>query len=142
MALFKGKKHHSDRTERSEFMIGDDHKVVFNSSELIPVVIQNDMTSEVLRLGYLNKWALQMSLDEKKVFIFRRSLQSVEVFGEKQGIEWEISAIHLSRNRRSILFKVVPSGRAHMKSDGDFQAETKEIKSDFLHIVYSNKKWD
>jgi phosphoribosyl-AMP cyclohydrolase len=108
MVLFKSKKQSTDRTERDEFIIDDEHKIVFNSSGLIPVVIQDDKTSEVLKLGYLNKWAVEMSINDKKVYLFRRSLQRLEAFGENHGLEYEISTIKLDRNRRSILFRVIP----------------------------------
>ena len=140
MALFKKKKQSGDHSDREEFFIDNQHKIVFNSSGLIPVIIQDDETSEVLRLGYLNKWALEMSLDDKKVYLFRRSLQRLEVFGEKQGIEYEITTIKLGRNRRSVLFKVIPNRIVSTQSDGDSTGETSEVKLDFIHTVYSIKK--
>jgi len=170
MALFKSKKQSSDRTERDEFFIDDEHKIVFNSSGLIPVVIQDDNTSEVLKLGYLNKWALEMSLNDKKVYLFRRSLQRLEVFGENQGLEYEISTIKLDRNRRSILFRVIPlygqrighhgdslqdrstnrqfegsvdrspSARGKGGADSEHQAKMNEVQTDFLYTIYSKKK--
>ena len=140
MALFKKKKQSGDHSDREEFLIDNQHKIVFNSSGLIPVIIQDDKTSEVLRLGYLNKWALEMSLDDKKVYLFRRSLQRLEVFGEKQGIEYEITTIKLGRNRRSMLFKVIPNRIVSTQSDGDSTGETSEVKLDFIHTVYSIKK--
>lgn len=140
MALFKKKKQSGDHSDREEFFIDNQQKIVFNSSGLIPVIIQDDETSEVLRLGYLNKWALEMSLDDKKVYLFRRSLQRLEVFGEKQGIEYEITTIKLGRNRRSMLFKVIPNRIVSTQSDGDSTGETSEVKLDFIHTVYSIKK--
>lgn len=167
MALFGGKKQSSGHRVRDEFIIDDRHKIVFNSSGLIPVVIQDDETSEVLKLGYLNKWAVEMSLNDKKVYLFRRSLQRLEAFGENRGLEYEISTIKLDRNRRSILFRVIPmplrrigrqdSPRDHSTNlkfdesdklpDASGRGETdrdkrhaNEAQTDFLHIIYSRNK--
>lgn len=159
MALFKSKKKSGDRAKREEFAIGDEHKIVFNSSGLIPVVIQDEGTSEVLRLGHLDKWALQMSLDEKKVYLFRRSLQRLELLGEKQGIEYEISTIKIGRDLRSMLFKVIPlpPRRTRRKDDSppdnrlprssaignpnaDPEAIVNDVQKDFFHTIYSKKK--
>ncbi len=140
MALFKKKKQSDDHPEREEFFIDDQYKVVFNSSGLIPVVIQDEESCEVLRLGYMNKWALEMSVTDKKVYLFRRSLQRVELLGEKEGVEYEISTIRLGRNRRSLLFKISVITISNIQLDGDPKKEIGEVKMDFIHTIYSSKK--
>jgi phosphoribosyl-AMP cyclohydrolase len=140
MALFKKKKQSGDHPEREEFFIDDQHKIVFNSSGLIPVVIQDEGSSEVLRLAYMNKWALEMSLTEKKVYLFRRSLHRVELLGEKEGLEYEISTIKLGRNRRSMLFKIGVNAISNKHAEGDIKSEIGEVKMDFIHTIYSRKK--
>lgn len=113
--------------ELNEFIIDDDFKVVLNSRGLVPVIIQHEDTSEVLRLGYLDRWALEMSFDNKKVFLFRRSKQRLEVLGEDEDVEYKITTIKLSRNHRNLLFRVQPT-------------KPQKIQSNFIHTVFSQKQ--
>lgn len=109
MGLFKSKETVKDDNKNNEFILDDNLKVILNSKRLVPVIIQHEQTLEVLRLGYLDHWALEMSFKNKKVFLFRRSRQRLEVLGEDEDIEYKITEIKLSRNHRNLLFKVFPS---------------------------------
>jgi phosphoribosyl-AMP cyclohydrolase len=128
---FLGRKKYSKDENKApdEFIIDDQLKVIFNSNGLIPVIIQNEKTGEVIRIGYLDKWALEMSLNDKKVYLFRRSLQRVEKWGEKDQVEYDISSIKLGRYHRSLLF-------------GIKTPKSKKIPTNFIHSVYqeNNKK--
>jgi phosphoribosyl-AMP cyclohydrolase len=116
-----------ENNELNEFVIDDDFKVILNSRGLVPVIIQHEDTSEVIRLGYLDRWALEMSFDNRKVFLFRRSKQRLEVLGEDEDVEYKITTVKLSRNHRNLLFKVLPS-------------KPQKIQSNFIHKVFSQKQ--
>lgn len=122
MGLFNLKKStRNKKKERDEYIINEKLKVIFNSRGLVPVIIQHETTGEVLRLGYLDRWALEMSLTDKKVYLFRRSLQRVEAVGEEDENEHKISSVKLGRNYRSLLFRIKP--------DNSEEAETNFIHS-------------
>ena len=128
MGLFHSKdKAHKDSTNRpTEFIIDENLKVIFNSKGLAPVIIQDEQTSEILKLGYLDRWALEMSFKDKKVYLYRRSLQRLEVLGENQDVEYTITEIKLSRNHRNLLFKVLPS-------------DSQQVQTSFTLTIYSRK---
>ncbi len=105
MALFARKPvpmRHNDEVPR-EFFIGGRHKVYLNSHGLIPVVLQDAGTGEVLRLGYMDRWALEMSWEEKNVYLYRRSRGRVEKLGEEEQEEYPILGLYVDRSRRSLL---------------------------------------
>lgn len=64
----------------------------FNDQGLIPTVIQDVRSKQVLTLCYLNRPALRKSLTEGKVYVFRRSQNRVMLKGETSG--------HIQRIRR------------------------------------------
>lgn len=128
MGIFKSKETINNNDNKSnEFIIDDNFKVILNSKGLAPVVIQHDQTLEVLRLGYLDHWALEMSFKNKKVFLYRRSRQRLEVLGEDDDVEYKITSIKLSRNHRNLLFKVLPS-------------KVQNSQSNFTNTIYSRKQ--
>ena len=128
MGLFhsKDKAQKDSMSEPNKFIIDKNLKVIFNSKGLAPVIIQDEQTSEILRLGYLDRWALEMSFKDKKVYLYRRSLQRLEVLGENQDVEYTITEIKLSRNHRNLLFKVLPS-------------DSQQVQTSFTLTIYSRK---
>lgn len=67
----------------------------FNDQGLIPTVIQDVKTQQVLTLCYLNREALKRSLAEGTVYVFRRSQRRVMLKGETSG--------HLQRIRQVLV---------------------------------------
>ena len=59
--------------------------VRFNEQGLIPTVIQDAKSRHVLTLCYLNRDALKRTLEEGKVYVFRRSQNRVMLKGERSG---------------------------------------------------------
>jgi len=57
----------------------------FDRQGLIPAVIQDARTRRVLTLCYLNRQALRQSLEEGRVYVFRRSQRRVMLKGELSG---------------------------------------------------------
>ena len=110
MKFFKNKNPEKKGDSRlKEFRFNDKYSVIFNSHGLVPVVIQHSVTGEVLKLGYLDKWALEMSFGAKKVYLFRRSRQRLQEMGEDEDQEYKITEILLSETKRDLLFKVLPT---------------------------------
>ena len=65
---------------------------------LLPVIVQDYQTSEVLMLGYMNEEALRQSLAQKKVVFFSRTKQRRGSKARKAGIfctslKWGLIAI-------------------------------------------------
>jgi len=106
--VFSKKQNQSFRSrEEREFQLNDSDRVIFNSRGLIPVIIQHATTNEVLHLGYLDRWALEISLDKKVVFLFRRSTGHLVKMGKDT--DHQIKSIYLDKSKRHLLFKVIPT---------------------------------
>ena len=56
-----------------------------NGNSLIPAIIQDYTTLKVLMLGYMNREALEKTLEDKKVTFYSRSKQRLWTKGESSG---------------------------------------------------------
>lgn len=67
----------------------EDIKMFFKKSELIPAIIQDWRTREVLMLGYMNEESLRKTLDDGKTWFYSRSRKKLWNKGETSG-HWQI----------------------------------------------------
>jgi phosphoribosyl-AMP cyclohydrolase / phosphoribosyl-ATP pyrophosphohydrolase len=77
---------------------------------LVPVIIQNYLTSQVLMLGYMNHEAFEKTKAEKRVTFFSRSKNRLWTKGETSGNFLFVEEISLDCDRDTILIKVNPVG--------------------------------
>lgn len=101
-------------------------------SGLIPVIIQDFESSQVLMLGYMNQEALIQSQQTGKVTFYSRSKQRLWTKGESSGhyLHWINAALDCDQD--TLLIKVKPQGpTCHTGAtscwDGDQQAETQWV---------------
>ena len=57
----------------------------FNANGLIPAVVQNCETNEVLMVAYMNAQSIQMTLESGRATFFSRSRNEIWVKGETSG---------------------------------------------------------
>ena len=81
-----------------------------NPDGLIPVIIQDAATREVLMLGYQNQEALQKTLEENRVYFFSRKRKSLWLKGETSGNFLRVVSLHLDCDRDTILIFADPQG--------------------------------
>ena len=82
-------------------------KVVhFNEQGLVPTVIQDAKSRQVLTLCYLNRDALEKSLREGKVYVFRRSQNRLMLKGETSGHIQTIRKVFVDCEGKSLVFLV------------------------------------
>ena len=55
----------------------DISKLKFDSAGLIPAVVQDFFTKDVLTVAYMNRESLEITLNEKKTCFFSRSRQKL-----------------------------------------------------------------
>ena len=77
---------------------------------LVPVVIQDYNTLQVLMVGYMNKEALEKTEIEKRVTFFSRSKNRLWTKGETSGNFLNVKEILTDCDNDSILIKVNPVG--------------------------------
>lgn len=80
----------------------------FNNQGLIPTVIQDAASKAVLTLCYLNREALEKSLAEGQVYVFRRSQNRLMLKGETSGHIQLIRQVRVDCEGKSLLFVVTP----------------------------------
>ena len=78
----------------------------FNDKGLIPAIIQDERSKEVLTLCYLNREALAKTLEEGCVYVFRRSKNKLMKKGETSGCTQAVKSLCIDCEGNSILLKV------------------------------------
>ncbi len=79
---------------------------------LVPVVIQDAKTLEVLMLGYMNRESWQKTLETRRVTYWSRSRKQFWVKGETSGHFQEVKEIYLDCDGDALLIKVDQIGGA------------------------------
>jgi len=83
----------------------------FNKGEgLVPAIVQDNKTLEVLMLGYMNIEAYQKTLSEGKVTFFSRSKSRLWTKGEESGNFLHVVSISEDCDHDTILIKANPIG--------------------------------
>ncbi len=77
---------------------------------LVPVVIQDAQTLEVLMLGYMNEEAWNKTNEEQKVTFFSRSKNRLWTKGEESGNFLQVVSSHIDCDEDTLLIKVKPAG--------------------------------
>lgn len=73
---------------------------------LMPAVVQDAKTKQVLTLCYLNRAALRKSLEEGKIYVFRRSQKRLMLKGETSGHIQRIREVRVDCEGKSLLLLV------------------------------------
>lgn len=84
----------------------------FDRQGLIPAVIQDDTTNEVLLVAFMNEEALQRTRETGYTHFFSRSRNKIWHKGEQSGNVQEVRSIFLNCEENSLLIRVVQHGGA------------------------------
>ena len=82
------------------------------AEQLLPAVVQEVNTNEVLMLAWVNKFALEQSIQTKKATFWSRSRNELWIKGETSGNVQEIVQIKYDCDSDSFLFMVSSHGPA------------------------------
>ena len=77
---------------------------------LVPCIIQDINTLQVLMLGYMNREAFEETMKSKRVTFFSRSKNRLWQKGEESGNYLNFKSIELDCDNDALLIKVVPIG--------------------------------
>ena len=92
------------------------------TQDLVPVIIQDEQTLEVLMLGYMNAEAWEKTQAEGKVTFFSRSKNRLWTKGEESGNFLFVKETHIDCDKDTILIKASPVGpTCHTGSRSCFQ---------------------
>ncbi len=84
----------------------------FGADGLIPAVVQDAQTREVLTVAYMNKEALQLTLERKETYFWSRSRQQLWHKGETSGNSQRVLKLSLDCDQDAVLIEVEPRGPA------------------------------
>ncbi len=79
---------------------------------LLPAIVQDDTTGEVLMLAYINQKSWQKTLETGKAHYWSRSRKSLWLKGESSGNLQMIKDIYVDCDQDTVVFKVEQIGGA------------------------------
>ena len=86
-------------------------KIDFTKGDgLVPAIIQDANTLQVLMLGYLNQEAYEKTFLENKVTFFSRTKNRLWTKGEESGNFLQVVSISLDCDQDTLLIKAIPQG--------------------------------
>ncbi|MGE5542577.1 MAG: phosphoribosyl-AMP cyclohydrolase, partial [Bacillota bacterium] len=87
-------------------------EVRFDDNGLVPVVVQEESTRQVLMLAYANARALELTQASGQAWYWSRQRRSLWRKGETSGNTQEVVGITLDCDRDAVIYRVVQSGDA------------------------------
>ena len=99
---------------------------------LIPAIIQDEETSAVLMLGYMNQEAIDLTISSKKVTFYSRTKERLWTKGETSGNFLMLKSIKLDCDNDTLLVRVNPVGPVCHKGDDTCWAEKNSSKTLFI----------
>lgn len=91
--------------------------VAFDENGLVPAIVQDAVSKEVLTLAYMNEEALKKSLETKETWFYSRSRQKLWHKGETSGNTQQITDIRYDCDQDALLVLVEPAGPACHKGN-------------------------
>ena len=102
----------------------------YDDRGLIPAIIQDFISFNVLMLGYMNKDSLQHTLKTEEVTFFSRSKQRLWTKGETSGNKLLLKSIEFDCDKDAILIKAKQLGpTCHLENYSCFKSETRNTFS-------------
>ena len=121
----------------------------FDEKGLIPVVVQDYVTHEVLTLAYMNRESLKITLEEKRTCFYSRSRQEIWRKGETSGNVQRVVSITADCDRDALVVEVVKDGPAcHTGAESCFfdpvyvSEELKQFTWQGLYDLIEGRKTD
>ena len=108
----------------------------FDEKGLIPAIVQDHYTKEVLTLAYMNAESLAITIDERKTCFFSRSRQELWRKGETSGNFQHVVSITADCDKDALVVEVVKDGPAcHTGAESCFFNEL-YLSDELKHFSY------
>ncbi|OGW92715.1 MAG: phosphoribosyl-AMP cyclohydrolase [Omnitrophica bacterium RIFCSPLOWO2_12_FULL_45_13] len=114
--------------------------IKFDEKGLIPAIVQDEISSEVLTLCYMNKEALEKTLKEGKIYVYRRSKQKLMLKGETSGCIQNVRKLYIDCEGNSLLFEVEQIKAAC--HEGYFSCYFREVDKDGNIRIIASRIFD
>ncbi|WP_334112324.1 bifunctional phosphoribosyl-AMP cyclohydrolase/phosphoribosyl-ATP diphosphatase HisIE [Paucihalobacter sp.] len=103
-----------------------------NKDGLVPAIIQDEITKNVLMLGYMNQEAFDITIATKKVTFFSRTKNRLWTKGEESGNVLHLVDYKLDCDNDTLLISVNPEGPTCHKGTDTCWAEANRATFGFL----------
>ena len=112
-------------------------KIDFNKNKdgLVPAIIQDNITKNVLMLGYMNEEAYQKTVDTKKVTFYSRTKKRLWTKGEESGNFLHFVDLKVDCDNDTLLIRVNPEGPTCHKGSDTCWGEDNFMHKGFLSIL-------
>jgi len=110
-------------------------EIKFDEKGLVPAIIQDAETKNVLMLGYMNQDAFNKTLATNKVTFYSRSKQRLWTKGEESGNFLELISIKNDCDKDTLLIQAKPKGPTCHKGDDNCWAEENIENFGFLSTL-------
>ena len=121
----------------------------FDEKGLIPAIVQDHYTKEVLTLAYMNKESLAITIDERRTCFWSRSRSELWRKGDTSGAVQHVVAIYADCDCAALVVEVVKDGPAgHTGAESCFfnqlylSEELKQFSYEGLYQLIAGRKTD
>ena len=123
-------------------MMIDINKIDFTKGNgLVPAIIQDHISRQVLMLGYMNEASLKHTLETGKVTFFSRSKGRLWTKGETSGNFLHLKSIKVDCDGDTLLVRVDPVGPAcHTGADTCFDESNDHFSLQHLQAIIENRR--
>jgi phosphoribosyl-ATP pyrophosphohydrolase/phosphoribosyl-AMP cyclohydrolase len=88
------------------------NKIKFDAQGLVPAVVQDEATGNVLMLAYMNAESLAKTVETSETWFWSRSRQQLWHKGATSGNTQRVVSIHIDCDADALLLRVSPRGPA------------------------------
>ena len=86
--------------------------IKFDANGLVPAIIQDAETKEVLMIAYMNQAALQLTLEKRETYFWSRSRKELWHKGATSGNVQRVIEVLVDCDADALLIRVHPAGPA------------------------------
>lgn len=86
--------------------------VKYDENGLVPVILQDATTKQVLTLAYANEEAVTRTIDTKETWLYSRSRQELWNKGATSGNTQRVQSVQIDCDGDSLIYEVIPNGPA------------------------------
>lgn len=97
---------------KNRFGMEDELERYFVKSDLIPAVVQEESTGEVLMLAYMNRESMEKTMETGYTWFYSRSRKALWNKGSTSGNTQKVVSIHSDCDDDTLLIRVVQTGPA------------------------------
>lgn len=120
----------------NSFSLNPDELDFEKSNGLLPAIIQDSGTGKVLMLGYMNRQALDKTLESGLITFFSRSKNRLWTKGEESGNTLSLVSAHTDCDADALLFRAKPAGpTCHRGTQSCFDEAEGRVPAHFLEAL-------